>query len=238
MAGFSINHIFKTTLIAGALVASLFVTSHTYSAGNSSCQVIYGGGEVCPPSLKFSVDKLVQRPGKGGEFVDNITINDPKYGPNQQVTFKIKIQNTGDKAIEKLDVTDTLPEHLSFVSGPGKQENKKITFTIENLDPGKTQEVTMVAKTAEEKNLPSDRGIICGETVTNRIKAVEKNGSEAQDRSEVCIEKKVLGAVPAPQVFKTPPMKVTPPTGPEILALPFLASLGAVGMYLRKKSSK
>ena len=66
------------------------------SGAYSNCDVVYGGGEVCPPNVSFTLDKLVQSPTKGGQFVDNLTVNDPMFNPNQDVTFQVKVKNTGD----------------------------------------------------------------------------------------------------------------------------------------------
>jgi len=78
------------TLVLLSIILFALRTENTYAAG---CTPIYGGGESCP-DYSFSIQKHVQKPGKnGGDFVNNLSINDPKYAPNQNVTFqKLKIQ--------------------------------------------------------------------------------------------------------------------------------------------------
>ena len=75
------------------MFALLFAsTGSALAAGSeSNCQVIYGGGEVCETKVKFTINKLVQNPGKGGNYVENLNINDPRLKPGQNVNFKIVI---------------------------------------------------------------------------------------------------------------------------------------------------
>src|SRR3990167_6356525 len=107
------NKLLTIILSATFLLVSAQVAA---ASGTSNCSPIYGGGQVCQPNMKFTIDKLVQKPG--GNFVDNLTINDSLIAIGQDVVFQLKIKNTGDVKIEKIDVTDTLPAELSFVSGP------------------------------------------------------------------------------------------------------------------------
>lgn len=226
------NKITKTAIV----LTSLFFAVPAVHAAGSNCQVIYGGGEVCPPNVQFSINKQVQRPGKGGDFVDNLNINDPKFGPAQAVNFQITVQNTGNQKITNIQVVDSLPNFLSFVSGPGNfdKNNKTLTYSIDSLDAGKSTTATVTFKTSAEKDLPADQGVTC---VTNNVRAT-KDATVVQDSSQVCIEKKVLAALPTPQVFTAPPMKQTPPTGPEAIVLPLLGSTGILGFFLRRKASK
>lgn len=226
----------KKALIAiTAVLLTLSVVTAAFAAGNSECQVIYGGGEVCNTQVKFSINKLVEKPGQAGTFVDNINANDPKYAPNQNVNFKIIVTNTGNKKIESATVTDTFPSFLTFVAGNGTydQNSKKLTYTISNLDPGKSFESIITARTSEEKFLPQDQGTIC---FSNQVEARESFGATASDASQVCVEKTVIVAKPTPQVFTTIPPKSIPNTGPEMFSLIALVPAALGGIALRKKS--
>ncbi len=213
----------KITLTSSLLLVGS--ASLAFGAGSySNCQVIYGGGEVCNPSVKFNIDKKVQKPTKGGEFVDNLSANDEKFNPGQNVNFKLTVQNTGDKEVT-LTVSDILPNYLNFVSGGTFDSNgKKVTNTL-TLKAGESKDLTIVTKVSDASSLPSE-SVIC---VTNVARAVDSTGVTAEDNAQVCIQK---GVTIQPQV----PSKNIPNTGPEALALVVLPPLGAAGLYLRRKA--
>lgn len=226
----------KTAIAVITVLLTLGVVTVANAAGNSRCQVIYGGGEVCEKEISFTLDKLVRQPGKGGgNFVQNLTINDPKYSAGQNVEFKIVITNTGKNRIDNATVVDTLPTYLEFVSGAGNydQSTRKLTYTVTNLDAGKSVEQTIVARVVEDSKLPQDKGSLC---VVNNVEARESNGSTASDSSQVCIERQVLGAKPTPQVYENVPVKKIPETGPEMLTLLGVIPAVIAGYTLRKKS--
>jgi len=209
-----------------------------YGVGTSNCQIIYGGGELCQKQVKFTIEKQVMSPTKGGSFVDSLSTNDPKFAPGQNVTYRVIIKNIGDTAIQQLDVNDTFPQFVSFVSGPGNFDanSQSLNFSIQNLAPNKTVTYTIVGKTADNATLPQDKMIVCP---INTVKAVESDGNTASSSSQICIEKNVptgtSGQLP-PKVYQTPPMKTTPNTGPEVLGLLALIPSGIAGVFLRKKS--
>lgn len=217
-----------------ALITSLlFLGSVTLAsaAGTSNCQVIYGGGEVCPPEVKFSIDKKVQKPTKGGEFVDNLSVNDEKFSAGQTVTFQIVVQNTGTKEIT-LTVSDILPTFLDFVSGGTFDSNGKKVSNNVTLKAGESKTFTIVAKVTDVNSLPQDQSVVC---VTNIGRATDNNGATAEDNAQLCIQKNVT-TTPGVQVQPQVPTKNIPSTGPEALALIALPTLGAAGLYLRRKA--
>lgn len=204
------------------------------NAGSSNCQIVYGGGEVCEKQVKFTINKLVQKPGKGGgEFVENLTIADPRYAPDQNVNFKIVVENTGDTDITNLNIADNFGEFLSFVAGVGNANvgAKEVNFVIGKLNKGQKVEYIITVKTADSSNLPQNQAVSC---TFNTVKATSQDGATAEDNSQVCIEKNVLGAVPTPQVFEKVTIKEVPATGPELLGLFALIPAGVAGIYLRK----
>lgn len=210
--------------------AALLVSSATlaFGAGSSNCQVIYGGGEVCPPEVKFTIDKKVMSPNKGGQFVDNLSANDPRFVAGDNVTFQLVVKNTGSKEVT-LNVEDILPSYLDYVSGGTYDAgSKKVTNTV-TLKAGEEKSYTVVAKVTSNENLPSNQTVVC---VTNVARAKDNSGAAAEDNAQLCIEKGGKVTV-QPKV----PAKNIPDTGPEMLALAFLPPLGAAGLYLRRKAS-
>jgi uncharacterized repeat protein (TIGR01451 family) len=224
----------KLTTIAFITVATLYagfaLTANAGSGGYgaySTCQTVYGGGENCAQDTSFAINKLVQSPAKGGEFVENLTINDAKFAVGSQVNFKIVIKNTGKKALTNIKVEDTLPAEVTFVSGAGKYDEKTriVTFTIEKLDPGKEAELFVSAKV--------NKAGICP---VNTVHVVDSMRNTADDTASFCTENAVNPKDGGPVVQQTPPMKQTPQTGPELFSLAALLPASAFGVYLRRKA--
>ena len=203
----------------------------------ADCQPLYGGGQSCVTNFSFTINKLVQVPGKGGgQYVDNLSINDPKYSPSQNVNYQIVVTNTGSQTIPTLNVTDAFPQFITFVSGVGNynKSTNTLNFTISNLEAGKSVTYTLTAKTADANKLPNE-GVICDERVKNNVKGTDNNGGSDSDSSQLCVQKNVLGATPPP-VLPAPKIVTTPATGAEMLPLLTLIPGALGGLMLRKKS--
>lgn len=204
----------STILIVAALflVLSLFAMP---AKATVYCDTQYG--EVCR-EIEILIDKMVWDPANG-KFVDNLGINDYKFAPDEEITFRLEIKNVGDETFAEIDVRDYLPDYLEHVSGD-------IDFEIKDLDPGETETREFKAKVVSADKFPSDESIIC---VVNRAEAW--NGDEKdEDTAQVCMEKKVLGVAELP------------PTGPEksnfLLALSIAsASLGTILLWKAKEGS-
>lgn len=219
------------TIVFFSIFLFALKVENTNAAG---CTPIYGGGESCP-GYSFSIQKYVQKPGKGtGNFVNNLSINDPKYAPNQNVTFQVTLKNTGSKKIPTITVADVFPKYLSFVSGPGNfnTKTKTLVFTVSNLDPGENTTYNIVGKTADTNNLP-DEGVICQ---VNQATATDSSGGVNKASSQFCLQKQVLGKS-QPQVMPAPQLSTTPATGPEMLPLALLVP-GALGGFMLRRKSK
>lgn len=195
------------------------------SKAYADCQQVYGGAINCV-SYNFSVQKFVETPGTNN-FVNNLSVSNPTFSANQNVLFKIVITNTGTQNIPTLTVVDTLPQFLTFVSGPGtyNSNNNTLTFVINNLNAGQSQTINITAKVTTLNNLPA------GETcVVNQAVATDSNGMSNNATSQLCIQ--------TPTVLPVVKAKVTPPTGPETLPLALLLPGALGGLFLRRKSQK
>ena len=218
----------KLSAIAFTTALILFGAASAVSAsGTSNCEVIYGGGEVCPTNVSFTIDKLVQVPSKGGQYVDNLTVNDPMFNASQDVSYQIKVKNTGSTKIDHVVVTDTLPASLTYVGGGSYDTTAKtVKFEAKELEAGKEAVFILTAKVKDAKNLSN----VNPECVTNSVVAVDGKGGRAEDTANLCITKS------GPKVESSVPTKSIPNTGPEALALLILPPLGAAGLYLRRKA--
>jgi len=221
-----------TILISGLLLGATLLPTKAFA----ECTQTYGGSQSCTSSNEFSIEKTVQTPGTtNGAFVDNLSINDPKYSPTSVVSFKITVKNTGSKAISTLTVTDTFPQFLSFVSGPGTfdSNSKKLSLTVKDLQPGQSQTYDVTGKLADANLMPSDQGVIC---LINQASGTDDTGATNTSSSQFCVEKPVLGTN-TPQVVTTKGgLTSTPATGPEMLPLLALIPGGLGGLILRKKA--
>ena len=224
----------STLAITGAFLAtagSAIAAGDYY--GTSNCQVIYGGGEVCNTDVTFTINKMVGVPNKS-DFVENLNVNDANYTANATIPFKIVITNTGKNTISHVRITDTLPSYLTYVSGGGNwdQNARTVTFDLNGLEAGKSQQYILTTKVVSENQLPKDKASVC---VINQIQAFEDNGAKATDSSQVCISRVIIPQKNAP-VYPSVPVKDIPKTGPEMLPLLGLIPAGLAGLVLRKKA--
>jgi len=213
--------------------AFVFLFSLGKAFAGVSCQPVYGGGQTCITTGNLIINKMVQNP-QTGQFVDNLSINDPKFSPNQSVTFQISLTNTGGTTIQQANIRDIFPGFVGFTSGPGNfdQNSKTLSFVTDNLNPSETRNFTLVGKVFDTNQLPANQAITC---VVNQATATTNNGQMNQDNVQFCIEKGVTtkGGFP---VFPPPKVVTTPPTGPELIPLVGLLPAGISGWFLRKKS--
>ncbi len=222
----------------------------------AQCQPIYGGGVSCPAPGNLQINKTVQNP-QTSIFVDNLGVNDPKYNPDQNITFQVIVTNTGQTTLGSVNVRDIFPQFINFVSGPGNFDanNKTLSFDLANLQPNESRTFTLTGKVVPANQITIDQGNVC---VVNQ--AIATSGSlTSQDNAQLCIQKQIPVAIggPAPviqqvvtvpgvttvpaqvtkgglQVFPPPQVAVTPPTGPEALSLLALIPSALAGFYLRK----
>lgn len=234
----SIVFFMRKLVLSFALFSTLYLLSSKAILAGVVCQPIYGGGVVCPPVANLVVNKTVMHP-QSGVFVENLGLNDPKFQAEQVVTFKVTVTNAGTQAFSKVTVKDVLPQFVSFGTGPGSFDTNTRTLTIDagGLNPNETKTFTFTTRVVPQNQLPSDQATVC---VVNQVTATA-DSQTAQDNAQACIEKQVLGAPETKgglRVFPPPQVRVTPPTGPEALALVALLPTGIAGYLLRRKSSK
>jgi len=218
-------------LLLGILTTFVAKATPAYA----DCQPIYGGGQTCT-SFNFTINKLVQVPGKGGgNFVDNLGVNDPKFSPSQTINYELIVTNTGNATIPTLNITDTFPTYINFVSGAGSynSNSKTLSLIVSNLGAGQSQTINLTAQVTDSKTVPV--GVTCEKNntnnVTNRVTATDNNGDSDNDSSTVCLQNSTA-VLPATTVA------TTPATGPELIPLALLFPSALGGFILRRKSKK
>jgi len=202
--------LYKPIIILAFLIALVSATKPIWAAVR--CETYYEG-EVCVRTGELQMDKEVWDV-EDGLFVDNMGLTDYKFAPGEEITFKLKIKNVGDKTFDKVYVKDTLPGYLELISGD-------LEFEIDDLSPGETEEREFKVRVVSADKFPD------GTTICDKNTAEVWSGDERdKDMAQICMEEKVLG------------VKVLPPTGPEKGLLILLSSglFGFLGFYLLKFS--
>lgn len=206
---------YKTHVISGlaGLSALAFAATPTFAAVR--CETQYGGGQICVTTGNLQINKEVFDP-QGNKFIDNLGINDHRFAPGEEVTFRLKIKNVGDATITKVNVTDSLPSMLEVTTGSKD-------FDLTDLTIGKTEEREFKARVVASDKFPSDKNLVCV------VNSAEAKSGDMQDRdtAQLCLERKVATVT-----------KKLPPTGPESAALALLASAvtAGAGFYLLKRA--
>lgn len=226
----------KLYLSTVALLTVFCLTLPLKSFADTSCQPIYGGGQTCVTTGNISINKTVLNP-QTNQFVDNLSINDPRHQPGFITTFKIAVTNTDDANISRIKVNDVFPQYITFSSGPGNFDNntKTLTFEIDNLKSNETRAFTILGKIVDSSLIPINQGsVVC---VVNQATAtnLDNNSQVSQDNAQLCIEKIASSGFP---VIPATNITITPSTGPEAWGLISLIPTGLAGWFLRKRSLK
>jgi uncharacterized repeat protein (TIGR01451 family) len=202
-----------------AFLAIVFLSLAVTVSVSAGC-----GGQYESPCQSYSllVDKMVQKPGTS-DYVDNLSISDPRYKPGNTVLFKVTIKNTSTTSIGELTAKDYVPSYLTPIEGPGTFDSSTRTITWNagyfNANEQKTYYFKM--SISSQANLPADQGLFC---LVNKAQAWSNDVTD-DDSSQFCIEKQV----------STPPK--VPSAGPEmglILLTGELFALGT-GIYMNYK---
>lgn len=176
------------------------------------CETQYGGGQVCVRTGQLQIDKEVFNPQEN-KFVDNLGLTSHKFSPGDEVVFKLQIKNVGDATFDKVSVDDSLPSLLERTFGD-------LSFEIRDLTPGEVESREIKTKVVSSTQFPDDKSVVC---VVNTA-GVASGDERDKDTSQVCLERKVLGAA------------IQPATGPEDWLLVLIFSLEALlaGLILKK----
>ena len=175
-----------------------------------NCEPLYGGGERCWGTGEILIDKTVKNPDTG-LFVDNLWVDDPRFHPGDQITYRLEIKNTGQGNISQIKILDNLPSYLDFVSLTDKDGNgyasdwnattRELRFSFSGLAASELRTFYLYARVFAKESLP-EAGI--SKCLINYV-SIDADGKTDSDQSGICFEKKVLG------------IKYLPPTGVEDL---------------------
>lgn len=221
----------KLLLTLGLISTAFLVPQSVLADGQYNCSTVaYGGygGNNCV-SGTLSINKTVQNPANN-QFVDNLDSSNP-YQPNQDVTFQITVSNTGTATIYNVVAKDMLPNYIDYATSSGSFDGSKtITFNVGQLNPGASQTYYVIGRFEATTSLPANTNITC---VVNQAIATANNQPQAQDNSQVCVEKNVA-TNGGQTVYAAPTAKTTPSTGANPFALLALIPAAFAGLKLRK----
>lgn len=185
---------------------------------------------------KIFINKTIQNP-HSSEFVDSLSMSDPKFVPGQDIIFRIVITNNENTAIKNISVKDILPAYITFVSGEGRFDasTKTLMIIVNDLRASESKTFTLNTRVVSDSQIPTIKG---GVTCMINQAEVTLGDKLSKDNAMFCIEKKVSGAETKKDIQVYPPQKATatPATGSETIALLSLLPLGLVGFYLHQKS--
>lgn len=185
---------------------------------------VYGGGIISPREGDVLIEKKVLNPASG-IYVDHLSPTDPMYHPLDIISFQIRVQNSGEEELSEIVLTDTLPDYLDYMSGPGEydEENRQVNFTVDNIVGGASEVFEIKARISHQSTLSEDKNVVCP---VNVVEAVAGERTD-RDESQFCIEKE---QVPPPAI---------PESGPAgwMITIPGLFTSLFAGFYLKRKLS-
>ncbi|OQY68252.1 hypothetical protein B6D29_01010 [Microgenomates bacterium UTCPR1] len=214
-------------------LAILLVLGSMFFVPQVSADCVGQYGQYGSPCQSYSivVDKMVGKPGTSNdynsyEYVDNLSVSDPRFKPDQVVFFKVKIKNTSTTKLSGMEVRDTVPAYLEPLEGPGDYNSatREVVWNAGDFDVDQEKSFYLKMKVSPQASLPSDKGLFC---ITNFVKASSANAYD-DDRSQLCIEKQVVSA------------KKVPSAGPEMGLFLFTGELFALGtgLFINYKLNK
>ena len=202
-------------LIAGALMMVTPVSA-------DMCTTQYGGTTTCSPS-DLTINKQVKDP-KSNTFVENLTSTDTTFTPGTEIDYRLTIKNNSGQTFDPVNVKDTFPPYLTFVSGPGSYDstNRVLNITMNNLIAGETRTVDIATRVVDANQFPSGKSLFCVVNV-GEVSALNRHDS---DSAQACLQNGVLGVTTMPVAGVNDWM----------MLLPF-AGVGLGGVALLKKRS-
>ncbi len=181
-------------------------------------------GQYGQPSVSYQIliDKMVTKPDTD-QYVDNLSVSDPRFAPNQDIWFQIKVKNTSNQDLTNVEVHDYVPSYLEPLEGPGTWDSntRVISWNAGDFVVDEEKVYFLKMRVYSTANLPSDKGLFC---LVNKTDARNENTYD-EDTAQFCIEKEVVG------------VSKVPSAGPEFGLLLLAGNiLGAgAGLYIKKK---
>lgn len=215
---------YKKLITAFVTIASLFVFAAVLSPANAgkNCDSY---GRNCPRESYLVIDKYIRDPRVSGDvYVDNLTYNDYRFAPGEDVVFKVVVKNVGDKTIHNVRISDTIPDVTYFLmlSGDTNPDMREITKDWGSVAPNEIREWYFRVRVKPASQIGDT--VVCGSPYAiNRAVVRGDDVSDSYDSASFCVEKTVLGVTTHPS------------TGAELVLIgSALATLTGIGIVGRK----
>lgn len=170
-------------ILSGVLTASILaVSAPVVSAQYTNDQ---------PSTRTFLLDKKVLDP-RSNKFVDNLSIDQFKFLPNQDVWYRIEFKNNKDYELTNIVGKDVLPNSMQFVSGDGVYDptTNTVTVTIDKIAANSSRFWDIKARFVSGKG-----GVGMTSGCVNNYAEGKKDGEMMADYARVCVSDKVMGEV-------------------------------------------
>jgi hypothetical protein len=224
------KHILISMFVAAAILGFAATTVKADSCGQ------YGQYGGCPPAESIIVNKLVgkvvvvSKDGQTIQYVDNLSLTDPRFKAGDIVMFQVKVKNGNSDAnsvLTNVKVVDKVPTYLTPLEGPGNYDSttRLVTFYIPQLQSNEERTYTFKMQVVSVDALNS---IAEGACQSNKAEAWAGN-AYGTDMAQFCVEKVV-----------PPGVTQVPSTGPEDVIPAVMATISALGagIFLKKKATK
>jgi uncharacterized repeat protein (TIGR01451 family) len=178
-----INKNIAFSLLSIVVLATLFVRPVQADVCNTSYGS-YGNSTNCQPS-DLTINKQVYNP-VGKVYVENMTTTDHTFKPGTEVTFRLTIKNGSGETFNPVNVRDTLPPYLEFVSGPGtyNKDTRELEFKLENMIAGESRTVEILTRVVAAEQFPTGKSLFCVTNIGN-VSALNRRDS---DTAQVCLQ--------------------------------------------------
>jgi len=176
------------TLIVLVIFAFAFAS---VSYAKEVCTTQYGGGETCvnvDENSKLTIDKTIYNPDHD-KYEDHIQADSYVFTAENEVKFRISVENTGDVIYKTLVVTDELPDFVDFVkftgddTGSTSDNKRQLTWSFSNFKPGDESTVEFTAKVVKESLLPDSSGDMQTTNIA-RVEGTRKDNNEKDSNAD------------------------------------------------------
>jgi len=181
------NRFVKTLIV---LIISVFAFA-SVSYAKEICTTQYGGGQTCvnvDENSNLTIDKTIYNPDHK-KYEDHVQADSYVFTANEEVKFKISVENTGKVTYKKLVITDELPDFVEFVKFTGddtgsiSDSKRQLTWEFSNFKLGDEVTVEFTAKVVKDSLLPDSSGDMQTTNVA-RVEGTRNDNNEKDNNAD------------------------------------------------------
>lgn len=174
--------------VLNSIIISGLLSVSTLSAFPQAVSAQYAPEQ--PQPRTFLVNKTVLDP-RNNKFVDNLTVEQFKFLPNQDVWYRVEFKNVTGSELTNVVGKDVLPAGMQLVSGDGVYDPASNTLTV-NIDK-------IAANSSRfwdiKARFVSGKGGVMTVGCVNNYAEGRRGGEMMADYSKVCVSDKLMGEV-------------------------------------------